>query len=401
MASGLPVICADGCGLSQAEGPGWEPFPATGSPSSATLLEQPAVQRRIRSLVDALVVWKSSAQVERIAQELGVLVANSPALIARRIENKSHFSRSAPGAGLPVPPTRTGIAGPELLQAARDLARPLVFQLAHGFSGEQTYLAESEAELAELIQRFDGRSCRVAEQVVGTPVTVTGVIAPDRVLVGPACLQLTGLPSLTPHILGSCGNDYGRAVPEADAVHQVALNAAQWLRLQGHLGIFGLDLVVGSPGTIWCIEINPRLVASVPLFSLSARDRGAPGILDHHLASLGIGQGAGTELSCHWSQLILYQKAERIPQLSVQTTRGTFGGSGQFRSTGELGLAGPPPGEVGLLVQARSRPGRELARLFFEGACCAADGTLLPHLDALVNELRSQLEVPDGPADVS
>ncbi|MGC2191976.1 MAG: ATP-grasp domain-containing protein [Candidatus Dormiibacterota bacterium] len=401
MASGLPVICADGCGLSQAEGPGWEPFPATGSQSSATLLEQPSVQRRIRSLVDALVVWKSSAQVERVAQELGVVVANSPALIARRIENKSHFSRSAPGAGLPVPPTRTGIAGSELRQAARDLAHPLVFQLAHGFSGEQTYLAESEAELAELIQRFHGRSCRIAELVAGTPVTVTGVVATDRVLVGPACLQLTGLPSLTPHPMGSCGNDYGRPVPEADAVHQVALRAAEWLRLQGHLGIFGLDLVVGSPGAIWCIEINPRLVASVPLFSLSARDRGDPGILNCHLASLGIGQSSGPDLSCHWSQLILYQRAERISDQSVKTTKGTFGASGHFRSTGELGLAGPPPGEVGLLVQARSRPGRELARLFFEGPCCAADGTLLPHLEALVEELRSQLEVPGGPPDVS
>jgi hypothetical protein len=401
LASGLPVICAEGCGLSRATGPRWESFPAPGTSSSATLLGLPTVQQHLRSQVDSIVVWKSSAEVERLAQELSVLIANSPALIARRIENKSHFSRSAPAAGLPVPPTRTGVAGAELLRAARALSGPLVFQLAHGFSGEQTYLAQTETELAELVHRFDGRSCRIAEQVVGTPVTVTGVVSPDRLVVGPGCLQLTGLASLTPHPLGSCGNDYGRPVPGADAVRAVALKTAEWLRDQGHLGVFGLDVVVGHDGTVWCIEINPRLVASVPLFSLSARDRRSPGILNHHLASFGIGKSPGTELACHWSQLILYQRAARLPDPELRTSRGTLGASGQFSPTLELDLAGPPPGEVGLVVQAQSRPGKELARVLFEGACCAPDGRLLPHLEALVIELRSQLEASSAVESVS
>ena len=399
--SQLPVLCADGCGLSRGGGPGWEEFEMRGPNSSAALLRLPAVQQRLRSQVDALAVWKSSAEVERIALELGVLVANSPALIARRIENKSHFSREAQAAGLPVPPTRVGVAGPELLRAALELSGPFVFQLAHGFSGEQTYPATSEAELAELVRRFDGRACRIVQQVVGTAITVTGVVSAERLLVGPACIQLTGLPSLTPHPLGSCGNDYGRPVPEPDAVREVALRTADWLRRQGHLGIFGLDLVVGAKGAIWCIEVNPRLVASVPLFSLTARDQGSPGILSQHLASFGIGPSAEDELECHWSQLILYQLGERLRQPEVRTARGTLTAAGRFRAAGELGLPGPQPGEVGLLVQGHSRPGRELARLFFEGPCCAPDGTLLPQLEACMGELRSQLEAPSRAAAVS
>ncbi|HVB14875.1 MAG TPA: hypothetical protein VNH38_08990 [Candidatus Dormibacteraeota bacterium] len=401
LGSGLPVICADGCGLSQVDEPGWERFGSPGSTSSAALLQLPTVQRRLRALVDAVVVWKSSAQVEQIAQELGVLVANSPALIARRIENKVHFSRSAPGAGLPIPPTEVGIAGPELLQAAQKLDPPWVFQLAQGFSGEQTYPVGSVTELAELVRRFDGRPCRIAERMDGTPVTVTGVVSPDRILLGPACLQLTGLPSLTPHPLGSCGNDYGRPVPESDAVHEVSLRCAGWLRREGHLGVFGLDLVVGPSGAIWCIEVNPRLVASVPLFSLSARDSGMAGILDQHLACFGIGQPVEVELECRWSQLILYQRGDRLPHPAIASAGGELAASGRFTPKHELGLSGPQLGELGLLVQADSRPGKELARIFLQGPCCAADGSLLPQLAAFVRELRSQLEAPSSRGDVS
>lgn len=394
LGASLPVVCADGSGLSRGSHPDWEAFDAPAGASSPDLLELSAVRQRLSSRVEAVVVWKSSAKLERLARELGVAVANAPALLARRIENKSYFSRAAGAAGLPLPPTRTGTAGPRLLEAARELSPPFVFQLAHGFSGEHTYPARSDSELAVLVGRFQGRSCRVSERVLGTPVTVTGVVSPGRLLVGTACVQLTGQPSLTPHPLGSCGNDFGRPVPAPEAVGEVALRTADWLRRQGHLGIFGLDLVVTDAGAVHCIEVNPRLVASVPLFSLSARDHGAPGILSHHLASFGLVEPPLAELACHWSQLILYQMGSRRSGPGLGTSQGNLPFSGDFSSAGGVGLEGPPPGSAALLVQGRSRPGRELARLIFEGPCSAPDGTLLPHLRTLAAQIRSQLEAP-------
>lgn len=392
LATRLDLVCAEYCGLSQEEEPRWDRFAGSGPASTAAVLARAEVHRYLSSGADAVLVWKSSAEVERMAGEIGVVLANSPAQIARRIENKGYFSRGAPAAGLPIPATRTGVAGFNLLGAAEELTPPLIFQLARGFSGEQTYLAKTAGDLEELLQRFRGRACRIAELVLGTPVTVTGVVSPSRLLVGPACLQVTGVPSLTPHPLGSCGNDYSQPVPEAQAVHELALRAADWLRRLGHRGIFGLDLVVGEGGSIWCIEINPRLVASVPLFSLSARGSSRRGILAEHLASFGIGETGDQDLECDWSQVILYQRGARRAHSELATAVGTLAPSGHFQPTGQMGIEGPAKGEVGVIVQSHSRPGKELARLISEGACCAPDGSLLPQLVSCVRELRSLLE---------
>ncbi|MGH7667424.1 MAG: hypothetical protein ACREN1_08985 [Candidatus Dormibacteria bacterium] len=401
LGSRLGALCADGCGLEPGAGPSWESFGGPGLSSSLELLRLPSVQERIRQRPTAILVWKGSAELERLAQTLGATLANSSSLISRRLENKRYFSEHAGEAGLPIPPTRSGTAGPDLLGLARELDLPLVFQLAHGFSGSRTYRLTTHEQLQALTEQFPGRACRVSTEVPGTPVTVTGVVSQKRVLVGAPSLQLTGIPELTPHPLGSCGNDHLATVPAADLVLDLTRRCGEWLIREGHLGVFGLDLVVGSDGSAWCLEVNPRLVASVPLFSLSARDHALPGILEHHLASFGIGAAPGGELPCDWSQVILYQRGDRRADPGWATCTGELTQLGEFRRVGQLGLGGPHPGQVGLLVQAHSRPGRELARLFFQGPALGADGSLLPHLRRVAAALRAELELPDRGESVS
>jgi hypothetical protein len=401
LGSGLAALCADGCGLDPGSGPSWERFELPGSQSSTALLELLQVQERLRGSADAITVWKSSAALEQLAARLGLGLANSPARVARRLENKTYFSRSAAGAGLPVPPTRTGGAGPELLREAGKLPGPWVFQLAQGFSGAQTYPVREAAEMAELMDRFRSRPCRVATAVPGIPITVTGVVGPAGLAVSPACRQLTGIPSLTPHPMGSCGNDYGARAPAAMEVEALSLRVAEWLRQEGHLGIFGLDLVLAPTGQLWCIEVNPRMVASVPLFSLSARDRGGPGLLEQHLACFGLAEWARSGLECHWSQVILYQEGERLERSRARTGRARLDDDDESLGWAPLGLEGPGPGELAIVVQGSSRPGRELARIIFQGHCLGPDGLPLPWISRRVAELRGQLELPPTTPAVS
>ena len=274
------------------------------------------------------------------------------------------------------------------------LGLPLVFQLAHGFSGAQTYPVGSADELAALLQRFQGRACRIAEMVEGTPVTVTGVAFPEVVVVGQASLQLTGIPHLTPHPMGSCGNDFFSPVPHRVVVEQIAAAVGEWLRQQGHRGVFGVDLVVAEDGRCWCIEVNPRLVASVPLWTLSARDRGLPSLLDQHLSCFGIGNPRPSPLSCHWSQLILYQQGESSRTGALASGRGGLDDRGAFAPTGRLELDGPAAGELAQVIRGGSSRGHELARLILQGPLTEPDGRLLPRLEEWAQATRAALEPP-------
>jgi len=394
LASGLAVVCADACGISGAE---LHAFPEAGR-SSQALLDWPGAQLLLSERALGAAIWKSSVMIERGAARLGLALANSPAQIARRLENKAYFSQAAAAAGLPVPRAVTGAAGPDLLPSALALGPALIFQLAHGFSGVSTYRATSPAELSQLLLRFAGQRCRIAEEVPGTPVTVTGVALPQRVVIGPASRQLTGIPVLTPHPLGSCGNDFQALVPHREVVEATAARVGDWLQQQGHRGIFGVDLVVADDGRCWCIEVNPRLVASVPLWTLSARDRGETSLLDQHLGCFGFGGQATGPLHCHWSQLILYQRAGAEPgplpasAASLQSARGQVDQEGTFTPRGQLDLNGPAPAEVALIVRSGARPGHELARLITEGPLTGPDGQLLPAWLALAGRLRHRLE---------
>ncbi len=384
------MLCADDCSLQGNPGQ-VRAFP-TAERSSRSLIANPEVRRYLVPGTRALVVWKSSVTIERAALELGIPLANSSASLSRRLENKAFFTPAAGAAGLPVPRAVTGAAGPQLASLAERLGLPLVFQLAHGFSGAQTHEVHSVERLRELNGRFLGHPARIAQRVPGTAVTVTGVLREDSVIYGPACVQLTGIPSLTPHPLGSCGNDFAAKIPHSELVEATAGRVGEWLQRQGLRGIFGVDLVISDEGDCWCIEVNPRLVASVPLWSLAARDLGHSSLLQRHLACFGLADWDSSPLGCHWSQLILYRKvAANSPALRA-TSRGEVASDGTYHAVGPLSLDGPGAGQVGLVVKGSTGPGSELARLVTEGPLLDQEGELLPPLGTLVERLRAELE---------
>ena len=360
-----------------------------GGRSGRSLLELPEVGRKLQQEASAVILWTGSAAAGLRLSGLGIANANSDPGVARRLENKAHFQDAARARGIPVPRSVSGTAGPDLLAAASPLGRA-VFQLARGYSGAATYPVHGPGELGELLTRFRGHPCRVAEWVDGTPVTVTGVALEGRVALGPPCIQLTGIPELTPHPLGSCGNDFRSPVPGAGAVARVARQTGEWLRELGHRGIFGVDLVVDRAGRPWCIEVNPRLVASVPLWSLSGPHGSS--LLDLHLAAFGLAEDRGAPLGCRWSQLILYQLGRLAGSEPAVSREGTWDAQGRLVPGRRLTLAGPEPGRVGLVRRRPAGPGKELARVIFEGPLIGAGGQLLPHLAAAVLALRQELE---------
>ena len=66
-----------------------------------------------------------------------------------------------------------------------------------------------------------------------------------------------------------------------------------------------------------------------------------------------------------------------------------------------LGLEGPRPGEIAIVVQGSSSPGGELARIIFQGPGLGPDGLPLPWMSRRVAELRAQLELSQATPAVS
>ncbi len=394
LGSGLLAVCADACGIVDEPRGRVTEVPAPARAGALALLEQAAVREWLTRSAGAVVVWKPSVRIAELVRATGRPLANARAQVARRLENKAHFARTAPGAWLPLAPTVVGPAGPQLLEAALGLKGPWVVQLASGYSGRTTRLAETPKALAAALHADEGRSCRVATFVAGDPVTVTGVIGDARIALGVACRQLTGIDVLTPHPLGSCGNDFGRPLAAEAAVRSVAARAAAWLQREGHRGLFGVDLVVAADDTVFCIEVNPRLVASVPLWNLAARDAGRPSILAEHV-SVFDPAATGTlpeRLTCGWSQLILHNLGSVARTVDLASGVGTVGPDGGFQHQGPLPLDGPRPGEGALVVHRRAAPQQEVARLILEGELADGRGRLLPGPAALVADVRRRLE---------
>ena len=244
----------------------------------------------------AVVATKPSERLAAGVQAAGGRLVTPPAALAaaRRFENKLAFIEIARSAGVPTP--RWEAVGPADRPAYEELAARLgprlVVQAARGNGGQRTWMVESAGDLGRAYATEEGHPLRLADMVVGEPITATGVAGGEAApLAGvvEACRQLTGVAWLTPMRLGSCGNVFG---DPAMSGHQAAARAAVGalageLSAAGYRGLFGVDFVVGPEGPV-VIETNPRVVASMPLVTQLEVEAGrVPLTLRHLVAGLG------------------------------------------------------------------------------------------------------------------
>ena len=178
-------------------------------------------------------------------------------------------------------------------------------QGAHGFSGNSTFdVAGPEAfEVAAAALR--NRKAKATEFVPGAPLTITGcVVEAGVVLVGRPFHQVTGAPECTVHPLGACGNDWSAAPPpeplQAD-IRAVTRRVGEALGARGFRGIYGMDFVVAGDGErALAIEVNPRIVSSIPMATVLEEDAGLVPLLAWHLlATSGVASALG-----HWPDLV-------------------------------------------------------------------------------------------------
>jgi ATP-grasp domain len=213
-----------------------------------------------------LLAFQPSEELERWAADAQVTLALPSRGVLRAAGDKIELLALAAGAGVQTPAALVvGDADPHEAGElwARAGERPLVAQLAcDNLTGAGTRAVDGEQELARCLTEWRGERVKFAERLEGLPLTVSGCVTGEDVLVSSVSHQLVGYPRLTGMWGRHCGNQLvedDELPPGVGARARGACTAiGRQLRELGFAGMFGLDLLASSEGVV-LIEINPRI----------------------------------------------------------------------------------------------------------------------------------------------
>jgi hypothetical protein len=301
-------------------------------------------------------------------------------------EDKVYVRQTLERLGVPVPQAVVVTAAAvDFREQAWLLDLPFVLQAPEGAGGQGTYLIHTKEDLLSAITRHPHVECWLASRYCGdVTINVAGVVHRDGVQLFPASVQSSGIASLGSGFGAYCGSDFGAATAIAAPVlaqaHHHAGQIGQWLREEGHLGLFGADIAVGSGGVAF-LEVNPRIQGSSWLLSKAQRERHLKPCLEQHVeALLGRPLGgadpeadpvAGSHLLCRWT-----------------------GRQGIVRSVAAQGIAPDITITAAPRLGTVLMPGAIVARIESTGSLAAPDGrSLLPQTEKLLRAFLGSLEV--------
>ncbi len=381
--------------------------------STEQLLEHPRTQTFLDSLGQPqLLFFKTSHQMEQLCRRKGWRVLGPPPLLARQMEHKLHFRQVLDALGLRAPPGEELEFAPEQADAlARRHGLPLVIQLPRGFGGNHTYLVHDRAALRAALAQHAGRRGRVARYIRGETLTINACVTRSGVVSSAPFYQLTGLPECTVYPLGACGNDWGIDGLEHAVLAQVydaTERIGLYLSRHGYRGIFGLDFVVGQDDRrVYVVECNPRLVASVPLYTRLQLLHGQLPLLLLHITELA---GVPYTLDVpalnhelrrplHGAQAILHNLCGQTAQVCADVRCGVYKQEGtglRFVREAYALDACQQPGELLLLAADAGRrvnPAVECARVQFPCSIVDAGGRPPAVLRQLLRTIYAMLDL--------
>ncbi len=271
--------------------------------NSALLLREPMVIDYIKKnssedCPPAIVLFKPSAAAEKIASFHHWKMLNNSAKLTDELEDKLNFAFIAKFLNIKTPEI-------EIIDLSRisywELKKyydHFVIQFGKGFAGNSTFFVQKKGDYSKFMHKNlpeDGVSrpvpVKVSKFIKGAPATINACVHSGAVYVGEPCYQITGEAVCTASRGATCGNDWFD-FPEGarKKIFEVTSTIGQYLVKKGYQGIFGLDLIISKKDNeVYLIEINPRLVASIPFYTkLEIKNDIIPMFALHILDFLGI-----------------------------------------------------------------------------------------------------------------
>lgn len=256
---GVPVLCIDDDSIK----------------NTGKLLENERVLKYIRSNsageTPNIITFKPSPKIEKICKANNFNYIGNDWRLNRKFENKVNFVEISkklkiPNAGSAIVKLQNTAPVDEFFQEGGKS----VVQFPRGYSGNSTFMVDSKSDFERLSEEHPGRNVKIARYLPGETYTINGCVGNNNVYVGRIIYQITGLTDFNGNRLGTSGNDY--VYPEilsADArkkIYSYTKIVGKHMKNEGYRGIFGLDFIV-EDGNVDLIEINPRLVGSVPVYT--------------------------------------------------------------------------------------------------------------------------------------
>lgn len=365
-----------------------------------------------------LLVFKTSHRLESLCDREGWRLLCAPAALGRRWENKIAFRQRADALGLRQPPG--GVVERQDMDydaLAAAYGPRLVVQAPYGYAGMQSHLVDGRAATDAALAGARSPSWRVTRYVEGLPLSVNACVTARGVAVGAPFLQLTGLPEATPFPLGSCGQDWAitsRLDADWAGVRRMADVIGGALARDGYRGVFGVDAVQGADGELYAIEVNPRLIASIALFTQLEIAAGRLPLLARHVIAHLDPDADEAPLDLHHeplpgAQIVLHNVGPAPFVVRADVESGAWPLPADDRSPAERAAAASwpayrvdrvPDGAALALMPAPGRtvaPGAAHARVQLRGRGAATlSGGLTAEAAAVVDGVRDAVGAPRG-----
>ncbi len=258
------------------------------------LLSLPQVQEFIRAHDADVLVFQNTSRIERLATTMGWNLINPSAELAKTVEEKiSQTKWLGDEARKLLPPFK--------ILAVKNVpftGKKFVLQFNHAHTGQGTFIITSDAQLADLRDKFPDRECRVSDFIDGPVFTANVVVGNNKkILVGNPSYQITGLQPFTDLPFSTVGNDW--ALPQQTQFAQLRADISAIAEKIGFLmakdgwkGLFGIDVIFNEAvGRTYLLEINARQPASTTFESeqqmvADSQTSLAPTIFEAHVAAL-------------------------------------------------------------------------------------------------------------------
>ncbi len=314
--------------------------------NTGKLLEKEEVLRYIKAEskgeVPNVVTFKPSPKIENICDSNEFNHIGNKWSLNRRFENKVNFVEVTDK--LKIPNAESKVLRLDNFEAVKQYlenGKKCVIQLTSGFSGNSTFLVGNKDDFNRVLERYQGRCVKVAEYLQRETFTINACIAQNNTIVGKPIFQITGLTDFNGNKLGTSGNDYARPdklpIGAREKIFNYTRSIGEYMKKEGYKGIFGLDFIVDGGSKVDLIEINPRLVGSIPVYTKLQIENGElPFLLIHieeFLKGKSVYDSVATQSLSSWlkekvfsaSQLILRNVSKEPLEIRKALHSGVYG----------------------------------------------------------------------------